>query len=92
MSLQLLQVYIPTRPRIRSVTEELNKLEKLREESLVRKIADFEYEKGCIAEIIENIDEARVQFEVCVRTVLLVTTITSLVVAGCWCQIVQDAV
>ena len=41
------------------------KLEKLRDESLVRKIADFEYEKGCIADILENVDEARVQFEVC---------------------------
>ena len=38
---------------------------RLSEEWLVRKVADYEEEKGRIAEIFERINDARVQFEVC---------------------------
>ena len=53
------------RTSFRVLKEQLAKLYKLRDESIVRKIADWEYEKGCIGDVLENIDEARVQFEVC---------------------------
>lgn len=52
----------------RVLGEQLTKLNKLRDESIFRKVADFEYEKGCIAEVLEKIDEARIQFEVCEST------------------------
>ncbi|KIJ97484.1 hypothetical protein K443DRAFT_105589 [Laccaria amethystina LaAM-08-1] len=43
--------------------EELDKLIRLSKESLVRKVADHEEEKGRIMEIFERINDARVQFE-----------------------------
>jgi len=41
-------------------------LDKLKHGSMGKKIADFEHEKGCIAKIVERVEDARVQFEVCV--------------------------
>ncbi|KDR84428.1 hypothetical protein GALMADRAFT_55745 [Galerina marginata CBS 339.88] len=46
-----------------TLKEELDKLIRLSEEWLVRKVADYEQEKRCIVEIFERINEARVQFE-----------------------------
>ena len=48
-----------------TLERELKDLEKLGDEWLGRKVADYEAEKGRIAEIFERINEARVQFEVC---------------------------
>ena len=48
-----------------TLEKELDKLIRLSEESLVRKVADYEAEKGRIMEIFERVNEARVQFEVC---------------------------
>ena len=44
----------------RELMEQLAKLEQLREESVVRKIADYEDEKTRIAQIFENVNEARI--------------------------------
>ncbi|KIJ94395.1 hypothetical protein K443DRAFT_54089, partial [Laccaria amethystina LaAM-08-1] len=46
-----------------TLKEELDKLIRLSEEWLIRKVADHEDEKGRITEIFERINEARVQFE-----------------------------
>ncbi|KAG6829538.1 hypothetical protein H0H93_014441, partial [Arthromyces matolae] len=43
---------------------ELSKLDELRKESIIRKYADFENDRSRIAEIFENINEARVQFQI----------------------------
>ena len=50
---------------------QLAKLEQLRGESIVKRVADFEYEKATIADILEHIDEARIQFEVHILTIIL---------------------
>ncbi|KAJ3514875.1 hypothetical protein NMY22_g14600 [Coprinellus aureogranulatus] len=47
----------------RSLKEELQKLSQLQSGSLIRKIADHEYERDQIAEIFEKINEARMLFE-----------------------------
>ena len=60
--------------------EQLAKLGKLRDESIIRKVADFEHEKACIAEVLENIDEARIQFEVRLSPHLRGVILSSMVV------------
>ena len=47
-----------------ALNEELEKLGKLKDESKIRKALDFEYEQKCITVILENINEARIQFQV----------------------------
>ncbi|RXW20163.1 hypothetical protein EST38_g5706 [Candolleomyces aberdarensis] len=46
-----------------TLEHEINKLLRLSEEWMIRKVADHEKEKGEIAEIFERVNEARVQFE-----------------------------
>ena len=53
-----------TRSLYRAVQKQLTKLYQLRDESIVRKVVDFEDEKSRIARIIENVDEARILFQV----------------------------
>lgn len=48
----------------RCLQEEFAKLSILKRESRVRQVVDFEHEKGTIAQIIENIEQARIQFVV----------------------------
>ncbi|PPQ93508.1 hypothetical protein CVT25_005206, partial [Psilocybe cyanescens] len=49
-----------------TLKKELDKLVQLSEEWLVRKVADHENEKTRITEILEHINEARVQFELAI--------------------------
>ncbi|RXW17245.1 hypothetical protein EST38_g8608 [Candolleomyces aberdarensis] len=46
-----------------TLEHEINKLLRLSEEWMIRKVADHEKEKGEIAEIFDRVNEARVQFE-----------------------------
>ena len=54
----------------RALAKQLTKLEQLKEESIFRKTADYEYEQGCIAEILEDVNEARIQFQVFARPIV----------------------
>jgi len=49
----------------RVVKVQLKVLEKVREGSVAGIISDYEQQKALIVEILESVDEARVQFEVC---------------------------
>ena len=51
---------------LRHLQEQFAKLSSLKRESKIRQVVDFEHEKGRIAEIIENIEQARIQFVVSV--------------------------
>ena len=59
---------------------------RLSNEWLIRKVADHEDEKERIAEIFERVNEARVQFEVCI--ILVCPSVASFlsVIAGQWNQ------
>jgi len=76
----------------RVLQEELAKLYKLKDESMVRKVADWEYEKGRIADVLENIEEARVQFEVCELIVLHHLLSQATAIGVHWYQNVQESV
>ncbi|RXW11995.1 hypothetical protein EST38_g13860 [Candolleomyces aberdarensis] len=47
----------------KTLEDELAKLSQLHKESMIRKVADHEDEKNRIAEILERVNDARVQFE-----------------------------
>ena len=48
----------------RYLQEQFAKLSQIKHESKVRRVVDFEHEKGRIAEIIENVEQARIRFVV----------------------------
>ena len=60
------RVKLTTRQSSRVLQKELDKLIQLSEEWIGRKVADHAYEKTRITDIFERINEARVQFEVCI--------------------------
>ena len=48
--------------RYRVVKTQWSKLKNLGQ---VQSVTGYEYEKACVADVLENVDEARIQFEVC---------------------------
>jgi len=52
----------------RALDTELKELIKLKDESIFRRVFDHEDEQKRIAAIFERINDARIQFEVCIRS------------------------
>ena len=52
----------------RYLQKQFAKLSSLKHESKIRQVVDFEHEKGRIAEIIENVEQARIQFVVSISS------------------------
>ena len=52
------------RPWFRYLQEQFAKLAEIKRESKVKRVVDFEHEKGRIAGVIENVEQARIRFVV----------------------------
>jgi hypothetical protein len=64
-SASMSMVRLFTKSRVRALQAQLVELGKLRSRCMVGKVANFDQDKFSLAEIMENIDEAREQFQVC---------------------------